>query len=114
MFLDSDNPLPDAMNDMYWLDPRAVVHASAVDLVQDYRASYALGPEVAEARQVSMVTRALQEALGSDPIAIGLRQGGRMPGSRNSKVSLRPSPLDSMAHECPGAFADGARGSRRR
>ena len=37
VFLDLDSPPPGAMNDVYRLNPRAAVHASAVGHVRNYQ-----------------------------------------------------------------------------
>ena len=108
VFLDLDAPAPDAMNNVYRLRPRAVVQTSAVGLIRNYQAWIVMDPKTARARQASMATRALQEALGSDPNSTSPHQQGRMPGSRNNKLSLQPSQPASIIHESPGEFMDDA------
>ena len=104
VFLDLDSPSPDAMNDAYRLQPRAVVRTSAVGNRRNFQAWYMLDPRTSKSRQASMVTRALQEALGADPKSTGQSQQGRMPGSKNCKLSLQPPQTVISAHEDPDAW----------
>ena len=106
VFLDLDSVSLEVMNDVYRLQPRAVVQTSIVGPVRNFQAWYAIDPRTGGARQASMYTRKLQEALGSDPNSTGLRQQGRMPGSRNNKLLLQPAQEVEVKHEAPGALLD--------
>ena len=106
VFLDLDSASLEAMNDVYRLQPRAVVQTSIVGPVRNFQAWYAIDPRTGGARQASMYTRKLQEALGSDPNSTGLRQQGRIPGSRNNKLLLQPAQEVEVMHEAPGALLD--------
>ena len=104
MLSDLGSPSQEVVIDVYRLNPRAVVRASAGGHVRMFQASYTSDAMTAKARQVSMETRALLAVLGPDPNSAALCEQGRMPGSRNNKVTLEPPQPATASHESPGAL----------